>query len=253
VVSSISDRGQSYIEEQSYDWSWYVRGARNLFSLPALILLSAFVGFGGLAREAGLPLAHLVFLVPTIWALPSHLILLAGIVSGASLLAIAPAVALAAIRMMPMTMALIPEIRAPHTKRWHLLLVSNLVAITAWVHTLQKAKDIPRRGRLPYFVGFASTMALTTTIAAALVHQLAPSLPAAVMACLYFLTPIYFATTIWNTARVRAEHLALGLGFALGPVAVWLLPQASILIAGLTAGVIAYGIHRFTISKSEQA
>ncbi len=244
-----SDQVHSNNEDQSYDWSWYLQGARNLFSLPAFILLSAFVGFGGLAREAGLPLAHLIFLVPTIWALPSHLILLAGIVSGASLLAIAPAVALAAIRMMPMTMALIPEIRAPHTKRWHLLLVSNLVAITAWVHTLQKAKDIPRRGRLPYFVGFASTMAIATTVAAALVHQLAPSLPPAIMACLYFLTPIYFATSIWNTARAKAEHIALGVGFVLGPIATWYMPQANILIAGLLAGIVAYALHRILAPK----
>jgi len=247
-----AEQDQSKVDtENSYDWSWYLRGAKNLFSLPAFILLSAFVGFGGLAREADLPLSHLIFLVPAIWALPSHLILLAGIVSGASLLAIAPAVALAAIRMMPMTMALIPEIRAAHTKRWHLLLVSNLVAITAWVHTLHKARDIPRRGRLPYFAGFASTMVVTTTCAAAAVHQLAPSLSSTVMAGLYFLTPIYFATSIWNTARVRAEHYALGIGFSLGPVATYYLPQANILIAGVSAGAIAYGIHRL-ISRTAQ-
>ena len=67
----------------TYDWSWFWRGFRNLFSLPSLILISAFVGFGGLAREAGLPLAQLVFIVPAIWALPSHLILVAGILTDA--------------------------------------------------------------------------------------------------------------------------------------------------------------------------
>ena len=249
----ISDRVQPADEDQSYDWSWFLRGAKNLFSLPALILLLAFVGFGGLAREADLPLEHLIFLVPTIWALPSHLILLAGIVSGASVLAIAVAVGLAAIRMMPMTMALVPEIRASNTKRWHLLLVCNLVAITAWVHTMQKAREIPRNGRIPYFAGFASTLVAATTIAAALVHLLAPSLPPVIMACSYFLTPIYFATSIWNTARVRAEHYALGIGFVLGPIATWLLPQASILIAGVTAGVTAYGLHRLSLSKLRQS
>ena len=93
-----------------YDWSWFGRGAANLFSLPAIILISAFVGFGGLVREAGIPLSQLLFMIPAIWALPSHLILVAGIVSGASILTIAIAVTLASIRMLPMTMALIPGV-----------------------------------------------------------------------------------------------------------------------------------------------
>lgn len=226
-----------------YDWSWFPRGMTNLFSLPALILLSAFVGFGGLAREADLPLAQLIFMVPTIWALPSHLVALGGIVSGASLLVIVPAVALAAIRMMPMVMALVPEIRAPGSKRWHMLLVCNMVAITAWVHTLQKAPEIPRPGRLPYFTGFAATMMVSTTTVAAVVHQLAANFPPFVMAGLYFLTPLYFAASIWNTSRVVAEKLALILGFLLGPAFMLVVPEANILIAGVIGGFGAFGVH----------
>lgn len=226
-----------------YDWSWFPRGVANLASLPALILMSAFVGFGGLAREADLPLSHLVFMVPAIWALPSHLVLLAGIAANASLLAIAPAVALAAIRMMPMTMALVPEIRAPGSKRWHMLAVSNMVAITAWVKTLQAAPSIPRRGRLPYFVGFAGTMMCATTIVAAVVHQLAAGFPPMLMAGLYFLTPLYFAASIWNTSRVGAEKLALVLGFVLGPLIFLALPQANILVAGIAGGFAAFAVH----------
>lgn len=228
----------------AYDWSWLLRGMANIASLPALILMSAFIGFGGLAREAGLPLGHLIFMVPAIWALPSHLVLLAGIVAQASFIAIAPAVALAAIRMMPMTMALVPEIRAPRSKAWHMLLVSNMVAITAWVKTLQDAPHIPRRGRLPYFVGFAGTMMVATTVVAAVVHQLAAGFPPMMMAALYFLTPLYFAASIWNTARVSAEKTALILGFVLGPAVFLLLPQANILIAGLLGGLAAFLIHQ---------
>ncbi len=230
----------------AYDWSWYWRGMRNVFSLPALILISAFVGFGGLAREAGIPLLELIFMVPAIWALPSHLIVVAGILTDAPLLAVVAAVALAAIRMMPMTMALIPEIRAPKSKTWHLLLVCNMVAITAWVHTLQKAPEIPRRGRLPYFAGFASILMCATTLVASIVHQLAAGFPAIIMGGLYFLTPLYFAASIWNTSRVRAEHLALILGFSFGPVFGYLIPQAGILMAGLVGGLSAFGFHFLT-------
>ena len=149
-----------------------------------------------------------------------------------------------------MTMALIPEIRAPKSKTWHLLLVSNMVAITAWVHTLQKAPEIPREGRLPYFAGFAGTMMVATTTAASIVHQLAASLPVFAMAGLYFLTPLYFASSIWNTARFRAEHVALVLGFALGPVFAWKFPEANILLAGLVGGIAAYAFHRIVGARA---
>ena len=32
---------------------WFLRGVSGAFSLPGLILASAFVGFAGLAKEAG--------------------------------------------------------------------------------------------------------------------------------------------------------------------------------------------------------
>jgi len=216
---------------------------RNIFSLPSLILCSAFVGFGGIVREVGIPFWQVAFMVPAVWALPSHLVLVAGIASGASVVTIAAAVALAAMRMMPMTMALVPEIRVPGTKRWHLLLVSNLVAITAWVHTLQKAPDIPPSGRLPYFTGFALTNMMAVTATALTVFSVAAVFPPILMAGLYFLTPLYFASTIWNTARFRAEHLALVMGFCLGPLVALVLPEANILVAGLLGGAFSFLAH----------
>ncbi|MEO0547944.1 MAG: AzlC family ABC transporter permease [Pseudomonadota bacterium] len=234
-----------------YDWAWFPRGARNLFSLPSLILCSAFIGFGGIVREVGIPPWQVIFMVPAIWALPSHLVLVAGIAAGASFLTIAPAVALAAMRMMPMTMALVPEIRVAGTKRWHLLLVSNLVAITAWVHTLQKAQEIPPRGRLPYFTGFALANMLAVTTTAAVVYSVAAVFPPILMAGLYFLTPLYFASTIWNTARFKAEHLALAFGFCFGPLVALVLPQANILLGGLLGGVFAFLAH-LTVLKRQR-
>ena len=170
----------------------------------------------------------------------------AGIVAGAPLPAIALAVALASIRMLPMTMALVPVIRVPGTRMWHLIAASNMVAVTAWVHTLHKSPKIPRAGRLPFFVGFGGTMMVSTTLVASLVHEFSAELPGWVMAALYFLTPIYFATSTWNTAKNRAEHLALILGFSLGPVFAISFAQSNILLAGLIGGVLAYAYHRLS-------
>ena len=228
-----------------YDWSWFWRGAANLASIPALILLTAFIGYGGVAREAGLPIGVAAFSVASIWALPSHLVMVAGIGAGTSLVALIFAVILVSVRLMPMTMALVPQIRAPGTRTWHLVLASTFVAVTAWVHTLQRAPELPPRARLPYFVGFAMTLATSCTIVTVITYLVAGTLPALVLAGLYFLTPLYFATSIWRTARGRAELAAVLFGFVLGPVfAIWR-PDTNVLLAGLVGGLMAYGLHRW--------
>ena len=223
-----------------YDWRYLPAGASRIASIPALVLLGAFIGFGALAREADLPLAQLAFMVPAIWALPSHLILLGGIVAGTPLPVVAVAVALASVRMLPMVMALMPLLRVEGTRVWHLFAVSNLVAITAWVHVLERADDLPTRGRLPYFVGFAGTMMIATTIVASITYVQAAVLPALVMAGLYFLTPLYFSTSVWRSAALNAERFALLAGFVAGPVAMWLLPQSGLLVGGLAAGFAGF-------------
>jgi predicted branched-subunit amino acid permease len=226
-----------------YDWSWFRRGVLSFGTLPSLVLTSAFIGFGGLARDAGVSLGQLIFMVPVVWALPSHLILVAGIAADASMLAIALAVSLASLRMLPMVMALVPEVRVPGTKRWHLLMASNLVAITAWVNLMQRSDKIPPRGRLPYFVGFALSVMVMSTLAAALVHQLAGSFPPYFMAFLTFLTPLYFATSLWNASRYSVERLALVCGFWLLPAARFVAPDFAILLAGIGAGLFSFGVY----------
>ena len=226
-----------------YDWSWFRRGVFSFGTLPSLVLTSAFVGFGGLARDAGISLGQLVFMIPTVWALPSHLILVAGIASDASLFAIALAVSLASLRMLPMAIALVPEVRVEGTKRWHLLAASNLVAITAWVNLMQRSDKIPRRGRLPYFLGFGLAVMSMSTLAAGLVHQLAGAFPPYVMAFLTFLTPLYFATSMWNASRLSVERLALVLGFWFLPAARYFTPELSILVAGIGGGALAFLIY----------
>ena len=223
-----------------YDWSWFRRGVASFATLPAVILVSAYVGFGALARDTGISLAHLIFMIPTVWALPSHLLLISGIAANTSILAIAIAVALASLRMMPMTMALVPEVRVSGSRKWHLLAASNLVAITAWVNLMQHAPDIPRPGRLPYFVGFGLSMVAATMVAASTVHILAGAMPHLLMAALTFLTPLYFATSMWNAARYVAERWAFAAGFCLLPLAMWVAPQAAVLIAGAGGGLLAF-------------
>ncbi len=228
----------------TYDWSYVLAGARNLISIPAAVLLSAFVGYGSVTREAGMSLFEAMFSVPLIWALPSVLLLVAGISVGASLITVAVAVALASLRMLPMTMALVPAIRAPRSAKWHLVLASSFTAVTAWVHTLHKSPSLPPEGRLPYFLGFVGILMCCATAITGTVFALAGQFPPLVLAALYFLTPLYFSIMMWRTARDFGEYLALGLGIVLAPLAALVMPEYAILAGGTAAGLIGYGVHR---------
>ena len=81
---------------------WYFRGLAAVATVPALVLMTAYVGFAGLAREAGVPALEAAFMTATIWALPNQVVLVGAITGGASVLAAAAAVTLTAVRLMPM-------------------------------------------------------------------------------------------------------------------------------------------------------
>lgn len=224
--------------------SWYFRGVRAAFSIPGLILASAFVGFAGLAREAGLTLAEAVFMTGVVWALPAKVVLVGAILSGASLPAAAFAVALSSVRLMPMVVALVPEMRDARTPKWVLYALSHFVAVTSWVLAMENLRHVPRDMRTSYYTGLGSTLVIANMIVVTVVFQLAGELPPTASAALFLLTPIYFLTSLWGSARERAGHVAMLLGLLLGPLFHIFLPGFDLLAAGLIGGIGAFVFHR---------
>lgn len=228
---------------------YYFRGVRAAFSIPGLILAGAFVGFAGLAREAGLTLAQTVFMTGVVWALPGKVVLVGAVLSGASLPAAAFAVALSSVRLMPMVVALMPELRGPRTPKWVFYVLSHFVAITSWVIAMERLRGIPRDLRTSYYLGLGSTLVLGNMAVVAVVFLLADSLPPSVSAALFLLTPMYFLTSLWGSARERAGHIAMVLGLGLGPVFHVIAPEFDLLAAGILGGGIAYAFHRLSRRK----
>lgn len=223
--------------------TWFLRGVRAAISVPALILASAFVGFAGLAREAGLTLAETVFMVGIVWALPAKVVLIGAILAGNALPAAAFAVALSSIRLTPMVVSLVPEMREPKTRRWILYLLSHFVAVTSWVIAMERLRGVPRAHRTTFYGGLGASLVLINMAVVAIVFMLAARLPPAASAALFLLTPMYFLTSLWGSARERATHVAMVLGLALGPIAHEFAPEFDLLAAGLTGGLLAYGFH----------
>src|SRR5689334_12040086 len=89
----------------------FARGLRLVVSVPAFVLFSTSIGFGALARDGGFDLAHAVFMSATMFALPNQVVLVDQLARGATLAGAALAVTLTAVRLMPMTVTLVPLLR----------------------------------------------------------------------------------------------------------------------------------------------
>lgn len=221
---------------------WFGRGAARLVSIPAIILMFAFVGFAGLCRDAGFTLPQTLVMVGTIWALPANVVLVGAILSKASLLTAAISVGLSSIRLMPMVVAILPEMRSDKTRKSTLYFLSHFVAITAWVMALERFKHIPRPARTSYFAGLGLGFVMANLALVALTFKVADQLPPLVSAALIFVTPLYFLFSLWGSARENHSHIAMGLGLAMTPLFHMIVPTADILATGIVAGVMAYGL-----------
>ncbi len=217
---------------------------RAVVTPPALILLTSLIGFGALAREAGLSLGHAVFMTAAIWALPSQVVLVGAIASGAALPTAAISVALSAIRFVPMLASWVPMVRGAATPRWQVVVLSHFVAVTSWVITALNVTKLPVEARVPYFAGFALTLASTGTLITGLSFLLAGAMPPVVAGALFFLTPIYFLTALTASAKIPAEGLALAAGLVLGPLFRFSGLPLDLVWAGVIAGTLGFVGHR---------
>lgn len=228
---------------------WFLRGVRATAAVPVLILMSAFIGFAGLAKESGFTLAEALFMSAVIWALPAQVVLVGAVSSGATLGAAALAVTLSSIRLLPMTVAIIPEMRTATTPRWVLYGLSHFIAVTSWVMALQTLRSVPRPMRTTYYAGMGGTLVVGSLVMTLLVYMVAESLPPAASAALLLLTPMYFLTSLWGSAREQAGKLALVMGIALGPIFHIWMPGFDLLAVGIVGGGLAYAYHRVTAGR----
>jgi predicted branched-subunit amino acid permease len=233
--------------------AWFLKGARRVASVPTVVLVFQFVGFAALARDSGVAIGEAMVMTFTVWALPSILVLTGAAKVGLGVVATAVAVALSAIRLMPMTMALMPVIRARGTRRLTLFVAAHFVALTAWVFGMTALDDVPRRVRAVYFIGYAATLTSLITLVTGIGYGLAAALPPVFAMALTLLTPLNFALALWAGAKLLSDKLALILGVALTPVAHWLTPQWSIVVTGLVGGSAAFVVGRIVRERRAAA
>lgn len=233
-------------------WSAAWRGARETPVIPPLILGSTFVGFGALTSETGLSWLDTLFMSLLIFALPGQVVLVDQIARGASLLTAALAVTATGVRLLPMTVALLPMMRDPRVPKWMEFAVSHFVAVTVWVESMRRAPDVPRHLRAAYTLGIAGLLVSVSSGGAIAGFVLAAQVPDVVAAALLLMTPMYFLFSMLIGARAAAGWLPIVLGLALGPVFHILTPELDLLLTGLVGGTASFLVTRYLLKDRER-
>lgn len=219
-------------------------GASRAIGIPGLVLFASFFGFGAFARAAGLDIYQSAFITIAVFALPGQVVLVDQIASGAGLAAATVAVTLTAVRLLPMTVAILPVLRRPGQSVWLQVALSHFVAVTVWIESMRRMPDLDRHARVPFFIGVAATLWPICIIATVLGYLIAGEVPVPVSAALLLLTPFYFLLSMLAAAREHIDWLAVVFGLALGPLFYTYAPGLDLLWTGLVGGTLAYAIAR---------
>lgn len=223
----------------------FAAGAADAVGAPAIVLGASFLGFGSLCRESGLSLWLGLASTATGWALPGQIAMVELYAVGASLAVILLAVGLTNARLLPMTVVLMPLLRAHGVRRWRYYLAAHFVAVTAWTFSMQRFPAMRAEERLPYYMGMTLTLWPLTLVATAAGYLLAGALPDYVTLGLVFLNPIYFMLIFVADFRQPERALALLLGAVAGPLLHLVEPDWGLLATGLIAGSAAFLLTRW--------
>ena len=209
----------------------------------ALVLFATYLGIGALAHDSHFSLGWVLGSTLLVWAGPAQIILISMLGSGATAVQAAIAVTVSAIRLFPMVVSVLPLMKTPQTKRRHLVLATHFIAVTLWVECYRLLPKVPHERRIAFTHGLGCGLLTVCMVATTLGYGLAANLPPLFAAAILLLTPLAFLLSTARNCRQISDVLALVLGIALYPLVSILNTGVDILISGVTAGTIAYGVH----------
>jgi predicted branched-subunit amino acid permease len=224
----------------------FVQGIRSVTStILTLVLFATYVGIGALAHDTHFSLGWAMASTAFVWAGPAQIILLSTLGSGATVAQAAIAVTVSAIRLFPMVVSVLPMLRTRETPRRALLLPAHFIAVTLWVECFRLLPKVPRGRRIAFTNGLGVGLVSVSLTATVIGYQLAANLPQILAAAILLLTPLAFLLSTARNCRQLADITALVLGLVLFPLVSLLHTGVDILISGIAAGTVAYGVHRW--------
>jgi predicted branched-subunit amino acid permease len=220
------------------------QGALDAAGIPALVLAAGYSGFGALAASNGLTFAGTVLSTLFIWALPGQLILVEMHTLGAPFFAVLLSVMISAVRFLPMTVVMMPLLREAPSRPPALYAAAQLISMTGWAWVMARFPAIPPERRLGYFFGFALTLLASASSATALGFLAGDLLPPMAKLAFVFMSPIYFLLMLAGSTNDTLGRAAVFFGAVVGPLAHFLTPQWSVMVAGIVGGTLGYTAHR---------
>lgn len=234
-----SPRWQSSL--RAFGWGLRCTGSTVL----ALVLFVTYIGIGALSHDSHFSLLWALTATLLVWAGPAQIILISTLGSGATVVQSALAVTVTAIRLFPMVVSVLPMTRTPTTKRRHLILVAHFIAVTMWVECYRFLPQVPRERRIAFVHGLGTGLVCIGLTATMIGYLAAANLSQLFAAAILLLTPLAFLFSTASNSRELADVVALVLGLLLYPVASLMHSGVDILVSGVAAGTIAYGVHRW--------
>ncbi len=222
----------------------FIKALRNPPLAPAAVLGLSFVGFGVLCHGAGFGLPQALYTTVFVFALPAQVILADQIARHVPLWTTALAVAFTGVRLLPMTVALMPYLRAGRRPRGLDYIAAHFIAVTVWIESMRRIPFLPRPMRVPYFFGLAAVLVGVSFAGTVAGYLIADDLPPAAAAGLIILTPIYFFLGLTGSARKRADYAPIILGFCSAPLFMKTAPGFDLILTGLAAGTASYFLFR---------
>lgn len=223
---------------------YFLRGMRGSLSVPGLVLAVTFIGFGGLLHDIGFPISAGLLSTVLVWALPAQVILVGGISSGTALPAVAVAVCLSGVRLMPMVVALMPLIRGRRTSLATELFCAHFIAVTMWVEGFRLLPKVPVEGRPPFTIGLGSGLIAISVAGNLAGFFLTDRLPGPLSVALLLLTPISFSILLVRNAKAHVDWLAIVLGAALSPLVIGSPGGLDLFWSGVGGGTLAFAAAR---------
>jgi predicted branched-subunit amino acid permease len=221
---------------------YFARGLVGSLSVPGMVLAVTFVGFGGLLHDLGFPILAGLLSTVLVWALPAQVILVGGLSSGAALPAVAVAVCLSGVRLMPMVVALMPLIRGRRTSLLTELLCAHFIAVTLWVEGFRLLPKVPVDGRPAYTIGLGCGLISISSAGTVAGFYLTNTLPGPLSVALLLLTPISFSILLVRNAKAHVDWLAIVLGAALSPLVVGAPGGLDLFWSGVGGGTLAFAV-----------
>jgi predicted branched-subunit amino acid permease len=218
-------------------------GALDATGMPALVLFASMIGYGSMAREAGLTLWTSVASTGLVWGLPGQIAMVELYALGAPVIAVMVAASAANARFLPMVLSVMPLFNETPTRRgWHYA-VAQFMSLNPWAAMMRDGPRMNPAYRTPYFAGFAGVCITAALIGTAAGFLLAGSLPRNVTLSLVFLNPVFF-TLVFVSTRDRGQIMAVLAGIAAGPLFHLVSADWGLILTGAVAGTGAYLVDR---------